>query len=189
MMQALATARVGALDEAPLSGMPGTQPVTFEDLLTRHQSEIYRFVTQLTRNRADADDLYQETLMKAYRAFGRLDCTANYRAWLYKIATNTFLSDRRKRSREDPLMDGAEEFLPAATVDSVSQLDARDLLAEVESYVLNLPPKQRIALVLRKYHELGYDEIAANLNSTEAAARANVHEALRKLRDCFGDRL
>lgn len=86
-------------------------------------------------------------------------------------------------------MDGAEDFLPAATVDSVSQLDARDLLAEVESFVLNLPQKQRIALILRKYHELGYDEIAANLSSTEAAARANVHEALRKLRDCFGDRL
>jgi len=189
MMHALATATAGPLDEAARHGMPGTSLVTFEDLIDRHQSEIYRFVTQLTRNRADADDLYQDTLMKAYRAFGRLDCNANHRAWLYKIATNTFLSDRRKRGREDPLMDGAEEFLPAATVDSVSQLDARDLLAEVEGYILNLPPKQRISLILRKYHELGYDEIAANLNSTEAAARANVHEALRKLRDCFGDRL
>jgi RNA polymerase sigma-70 factor (ECF subfamily) len=189
MMHALATATAGPLDEAVGRGMPGTSAVTFDDLIDRYQSEIYRFVTQLTRNRADADDLYQDTLMKAYRAFGRLDCNANHRAWLYKIATNTFLSDRRKRSREDPLMDGAEDFLPAATVDSVSQLDARDLLAEVEGYILNLPPKQRIALILRKYHELGYDEIAANLDSSEAAARANVHEALRKLRDCFGDRL
>jgi RNA polymerase sigma-70 factor, ECF subfamily len=189
MMHALATATAGPLDEAARLGMPGTQQVTFDELLDRHQSEIYRFVTQLTRNRADADDLYQETLMKAYRAFGRLDGAANHRAWLYKIATNTFLSDRRKKSREDPLMDGAEDFLPAATVDSVSQLDARDLLAEVENFIERLPTKQRIALVLRKYHELGYDEIAANLNSSEAAARANVHEALRKLRECFGDRL
>jgi DNA-directed RNA polymerase specialized sigma24 family protein len=46
-----------------------------------------------------------------------------------------------------------------------------------------------VALILRKYHEAGYDQIAANLKCSEAAARANVHEALRKLRDCFGDRM
>jgi RNA polymerase sigma-70 factor (ECF subfamily) len=163
--------------------------VTFDDLLDRHQGEIYRFALQLTRNRADADDLYQETLIKAYRAFDRLDGAANHRAWLYRIATNTFLSGRRKAKREDPLDETLEAVLPADPVDHVANFEARDLLLEVQSFVAELPDKQRVALILRKYHEMDYADIARNLKSSEAAARANVHEALRKLRDCFGDRI
>jgi RNA polymerase sigma-70 factor (ECF subfamily) len=162
---------------------------SFDDVLARHQTEIYRFAIHLTRNPTDADDLYQETLLKAYRAFDRLDGEANHRAWLYKIATNAFLSDRRKRGREAFLADGQAEAIPATPRDDAARLDARDLLAEVEAFVAALPPKQRVALVARKYHDLSYAEIAATLRCSEPAARAGVHEALRKLRDRFGDRL
>ena len=127
--------------------------------------------------------------MKAYRAFGRLDSSSNYRAWLYKIATNAFLSGRRKANRESPLDGEIELNLAAAPVDHAAKLDAANLLREVERFVAALPDKQRLAMIMRKYHELGYGEIAANLKCSEAAARANVHEALRKLRTCFGDRL
>lgn len=183
---------VELVEEDIRPGCPlGGQPVglSFEDLLARHQAEIYRYALQLTRNVPDADDLYQETMMKAYRAFGRLDGSANHRAWLYKIASNTFLSGRRKANRETPI-DGVPEIgLAERPIDHAAQLDARVLLIEVERFVATLPDKQRLALILRKYHGLGYDEIALNLKSTEAAARANVHEALRKLKTCFGDRL
>src|SRR5215218_4750625 len=175
-------------DATALPGVP-LPIVTFDDLLDRHQAEIYRFAMQLTRNRADADDLYQETLIKAYRAFDRLDGAANHRAWLYRIATNTFLSGKRKAKREDPLDETLEAVLPADPVDHVAEFEAQDLLAEVQRFVAALPDKQRIALVLRKYHEMDYREIAINLKCSEAAARANVHEALRKLRTCFGDRI
>ncbi len=170
---------------------PATAPAatSFEAVLARYQGEIYRYTIHLTRNRTDADDLYQETLLKAYRAFGRLDGAANHRAWLYRIATNTFLSDRRKRGREAGLDEATEQALTAAPDDHAAGLDARDLLREVESFVAALPVKQRVALILRKHHELGYAEIAATLKCSEAAARANVHEALRKLRQSFGDRL
>ncbi len=162
---------------------------SFDDVLARYQAEIYRFASRLTRNRADADDLYQETLLKAYRAFDRLDGAANHRAWLYRIATNAFLSDRRKRGREGPLEEERALAVPAAPTDHAARLDARDLLDEVEEFVAALPVKQRLALIQRKYHDLSYGEIAANLRCSEAAARASVHEALRKLRDRFGDRL
>src|SRR5215216_3712278 len=150
--------------EVVFSPGPSIVPrVTFDDLVNRYQTEIYSYAMQLTRNRADADDLYQETLIKAYRAFDRLDGAANHRAWLYKIATNTFLSSRRKAGREGPLDETVELSLPAETTDHAAGLDARDLLQEVEGFVANLPAKQRVALILRKYHEVGYDEIAANL--------------------------
>jgi RNA polymerase sigma-70 factor (ECF subfamily) len=170
------------------AGMP-LPIVTFDDLLERHQNEIFRFAMQLTRNRADADDLYQETLIKAFKAFSRLDCNANHRAWLYRIATNTFLSGKRKANREDSLDLAGEAVIPADPVDHAADLEARDLLREVEAFVAALPDKQRVALILRKYHEMDYGDIAANLKCSEAAARANVHEALRKLRTSFGDRI
>jgi RNA polymerase sigma-70 factor, ECF subfamily len=182
------TTAVRSGDATALPGLP-LPIVTFDDLLDRHQAEIYRFAMQLTRNHADADDLYQETLIKAYRAFDRLDGAANHRAWLYRIATNTFLSGKRKAKREDPLDETLEAVLPADPVDHVAEFEAQDLLAEVQRFVAALPDKQRIALVLRKYHEMDYSEIAINLKCSEAAARANVHEALRKLRTCFGDRI
>jgi RNA polymerase sigma-70 factor (ECF subfamily) len=182
------TKAVRSGDAMALPGVP-LPIVTFDDMLDRHQAEIYRFAMQLTRNRADADDLYQETLIKAYRAFDRLDGSANHRAWLYRIATNTFLSGKRKAKREDPLDETLEAVLPADPVDHVADFEVQDLLAEVQRFVAGLPDKQRIALVLRKYHEMDYTEIAINLKCSEAAARANVHEALRKLRTCFGDRI
>jgi RNA polymerase sigma-70 factor (ECF subfamily) len=179
------TGAQGVVDMTP----PVLPICSFEDLVERHQQEIYRYSLQLTSNSADADDLYQETLMKAFRAFGRLDGNANHRAWLYKICTNTFLSSRRKLGRESALDETMEMAIPAEQTDHASSLDARDLLRDVEAFVTRLPDKQRIALILRKYHDAGYDQIASTLNCSEAAARANVHEALRKLRDCFGDRL
>lgn len=162
---------------------------TFDDIVERYQAEMYRFATHLTRNRTDADDLYQETLLKAYRAFDRLDGAANHRAWLYKIATNSYLSDRRKMGRVAPLDEVHESRIPGPQPDDAARLDARDLLRKVEAFVDKLPPKQRVALVQRKYHDLSYAEIAANLGSSEQAARASVHEALRKLRERFGDDL
>lgn len=189
MTQRTISSFVSGQDGAVRSDGGMVASVTFDDVVSNHQAEIYRFALQLTRNRADADDLYQDTLIKAFRAFDRLDGSANHRAWLYKIATNTFLSQRRRAGREGPLGEAVEMSIPAVAGDQAASLDARDLLADIATFVAQLPPKQRVALILRKYHELGYDEIAATLKCSEAAARANVHEALRKLRESFSDRL
>ncbi len=164
-------------------------PPLFTVIVERHGDEIFRFACQLAGNRTDADDLYQETLMKAYRAFDRLPADANHRAWLYRICSNTWISDRRKHGRVSPMNDVLADTLSAPAPDQARQLDARDLLQEVERFVGCLPPKQRVALVLRKHHELSYADIAGVLNCSEAAARANVHEALTKLRGAFSHRI
>jgi RNA polymerase sigma factor (sigma-70 family) len=161
----------------------------FTSLIDRFGDEIFRFACQLTGNSPDADDLYQETLLKAFKAFDRLPPDANHRAWLYRICSNTFISDRRKHGRVAPMNDVLAETLTANSPDTATALDARDLLRDVERFVDTLPPKQRVALVLRKHHEYGYAEIATILNSSEAAARANVHEALTKLRGAFAHRM
>jgi RNA polymerase sigma-70 factor, ECF subfamily len=161
----------------------------FERLLDRHGPEVYRFLVHLTRNPADADDLYQEAALKAYRAFPRLDGNANHRAWLYRIASNTFLSDRRKHGRVGALADAQAAAIPAPATDDAARIDAGSALARVGPMIDALPTKQRLALIARKHHDLSYAEIAALLGCSEAAARANVHEAVRKLRDGLGDLL
>ena len=171
------------------AGPSSGAPPLFTVVVERHGDEIFRFACQLAGNRTDADDLYQETLMKAFRAFDRLPSDANHRAWLYRICSNTWISDRRKHGRVSPMNDVLADTLSAPAPDQARQLDARDLLREVESFVSCLPPKQRVALVLRKHHELSYGDIAGVLNCSEAAARASVHEALTKLRGAFAHRI
>lgn len=168
---------------------PTVGPPTFEEVLNRHGPEVYRYLLQLCRNRTDADDLYQDAALKAFRAFGRLDGTANHRAWFYKIASNTFLSDRRKYGRVGALDGAVAAAIPEPPTDQAARLDAKALLARVDALVATLPKKQRLALIGRKYHDLSYAEIATILDSSEEAARANVHAALRKLRDALGDDL
>ena len=120
-------------------------------------------------------------------SFDRLDGIANHRPWLYQIATNALLSDRRKRAREASSAGEQADAIPAAAT-GAARLDAHDLLREAEAFAADLPLKQRLALVQRKYHGLSYAEIAVNLRCSEAAARASAHAALRTLRERFGDR-
>lgn len=182
-------AKVGAGEGGRGVGAGWSGCPSFDEVVDRFGVEIHRFAIHLTRNPTDADDLYQETVLKAFRAFDRLDGAANHRAWLYRIATNAFLSDRRKRGREGPLDEDRAGAIPAAATDQAARIDAGDLLREVDAFVAALPTKQRVALVQRKYHDLSYAEIAAILRCSEEAARANVHEALRKVKDRFGDRV
>lgn len=165
------------------------QALTFEQLVECFRHDLMRFALHLTGNRPDADDLFQETMLKAQRAFGRLPLDAAHRPWLLRIATNTFLDDRRRRSRLSVLPPAHEARLVAPAHDVVEALHARDLLVDVQAAIDCLPRKQRIALTLRKHCDASYDEIAEALDMTATAARANVYQALRKLREQFGDRL
>ena len=178
-------------DNRETTAVAGVQP-TFEDVFDWHEAEIYRFSLRLTGSQPDADDLFQETMLKAFRAFDRLQPNSNHRAWLYRIASNTFLSGRRKFDRVDSLDLLGEHLnfeIAVAEVDHAAGLDARGLLQEVAEFVEHLPPKQQLALILRKFHGLDYDDVAKALGCSEGAARTNVHQALRKLREAFEDRL
>jgi RNA polymerase sigma-70 factor, ECF subfamily len=158
---------------------------TFDEVLACYQDAIYRYALHLTRNRVDADEVYQDTVLKAYLEFDRLGGSVNHRAWLYQIMTNTFLSSSRRRSKEGSSGGESARFFPAAT--SV-RLKTPTLLAEVETCLVNLPVQQRLALIQRMYHDLSYAEIAACLRCPEVTARARVNQALRTLRGIFWER-
>lgn len=164
------------------------QRLSFTSLIEQHGADLYRFAWSLTRSPHDADDVYQETLLKAFRAWRKLPADANHRAWLFRIASNTWISDRRKMQRVHQF--GEEQpDLPSGEPDTATQVAATETLEHVTVAIEGLPPKQRAALVLRKYHDMTYEEIGGILDCSPEAARANVYAALQKLRNQFSTAL
>jgi RNA polymerase sigma-70 factor (ECF subfamily) len=154
----------------------------FDLLIKRHGQEIFNYLWRLLYDYADAEDCFQDVFIRAFRAYPRLTATANYRAWLYRIATNTANTFRKRRNRlSQQITDLNPEVLQDGP-DTAELVDRRLAFSNVLQAVDKLPEKQRAALLLRKYQELSYTEIASTLACSNESARANVYQALKKLR-------
>jgi RNA polymerase sigma-70 factor, ECF subfamily len=149
--------------------------VTFGELLERHEREIFAYVLRLSGSRHDADDLFQETFLAAFRAWPP-PRAGNERAWLYRIATNKTIDRARRARRLVPL---ADLRLVAPERDGVT-------LADLGAAVRALPTGQRAAFVLRKVEGRSYAEIASVLGCSEEAARSRVAEAMKKVKEAVG---
>jgi RNA polymerase sigma-70 factor (ECF subfamily) len=154
--------------------------VRFETLIERYHDELYHYLWQMLRGTSlDAQDYTQEAFMRAYQAYGRLRPDSNYRAWLYKIATNCAYSSLRKTNREVAL----DDSLVADSSPSPDEVAMQNELLEATQEIIKiLPLKQRSAVVMRHIHGFGYDEIAQALECSEESARAHVSLAVRRLR-------
>ena len=154
----------------------------FDELVERHSAEIFAYVWRMLRDAHDAEDCLQETFLRAFRSYGRVRAGTNYRAWLYKIATNTAHSQWKRRKRSETRIVDLDPEAHADGVSVADRVEQKTLLAAVARAVEELPDQQRAALIMRKYQELSYAEIGAALECTEAAARANVYQAVKKVR-------
>jgi len=158
-------------------------PETFEAFVTVHHPEIHRYLRRMTARSSEADDLSQETFLRAYRAFPALPDDANVRAWLFAIATNLFRNHVRAEKRRSTFQAAVlATGGPAGGDDPEGESVYRETRTLVEAVVAGLPFKQRTAFVLRKIHELDYETIARTLDCSADSARAHVFQALRKIR-------
>src|SRR5438876_1280556 len=155
----------------------------FDTLVATHHREIYRYLARTTFRTSEADDLAQETFLRAYRAHRTLPPDANARAWLFAIATNVaknhFRSESRRRRAHAAVRETRNETDGAGPEGETLFNEARALL---DTVVAGLPLKQRLAFTLRKVHDLDYDAIARSLDCSPHSARAHVFQALRKIR-------
>ena len=158
----------------------------FEELVERHSAEIFAYVWRMLRESNDAEDCLQETFLRAFRSYRRVRAGSNYRAWLYKIATNAARSQWKRRTRSETHSVDLDPEMQAGEMSVADRVEQQALLAAVTQAVEALPDQQRAALIMRKYQELSYAEIAAALACSEAAARANVYQAVKKLQAQFG---
>ena len=154
-----------------------TEVSTFGELLERHEREIFAYALRLTGDRDDADDVYQETFLAAFRGWPP-PRRGQERAWLYRIATNKVIDRARKAKRFVRISAVTDLRLAAPERDGVS-------LADLAAAVKVLPEGQRAAFVLRKVEGLGYADVARVLECSEEAARSRVAEAMKKVREAM----
>ena len=144
----------------------------FQRFLDEHRAPVLGFLRAMV-GPVDADDCFQETFMAALRNYETLD-GANPRAWVMTIARNKAIDHHRARARRAI----PKEDLPEVRAPAEPERDP-----ELWAAVAELPDKQRTAVALRFAADLRYREVAAAMETSEEAARRNVHEGLRKLRE------
>jgi RNA polymerase sigma factor (sigma-70 family) len=141
----------------------------FERLYLAHRDELYRYARRLA-GAQEADDVFQETFLRALRSYPTLRSSANLRSWLYTIATRIVI-DQRRRPSALPME------LPEIAVN-----DVRPAYAALEHLAASLPPVERAAVVLRYGYDLDYAGVATLLGSNEVAARQAASAGIRRLR-------
>ena len=148
----------------------------FQALLDEHRVDVYRFCVA-TAGPGEADDCFQETWIAALRAYPKLRRTDNLRAWLLRIAQNKAIDLHRARSAGWPV--ARSRTRPGAG----RRPALPDGEPELWAAVRGLPPKQRTAVFCRTVLGMPYDELADLLESSQDAARRNVFEGLKTLRE------
>jgi RNA polymerase sigma-70 factor (ECF subfamily) len=181
-------------DGATVTGQPPTAaadavpvwaPPTWEQIVTEHSPRVYRLAYRLTGNKADAEDLTQETFVRVFRSLGSYR-PGNFDGWLHRITTNLFLDQARRRSRirMDPIGEATERLPAAHDVDEPERgFEHAHLDVDVQAALDALPPQYRAAVVLCDIEGLSYEEIAATLDIKMGTVRSRIHRARAMLRE------
>jgi RNA polymerase sigma-70 factor, ECF subfamily len=164
-------------EERPLSG-------SFEELAMPLFDRLYNFAHWLTQDRLEAEDLVQETYVKALKGFGSFQPGTNFRAWIYQILRNTFLTSRTGLKSTVPLeLEGDQQILPAVSDTPESILLQRSDQRLVQEALGRLPVLYREVLLLCEFEEMSYQEISATLAVPMGTVMSRLSRARRALRD------
>ena len=164
---------------------------SFEHLLQRYRTPLVNFLYRMVRDSGTAEDLAQEVFLRVYRARHGYEASAKFTTWLFRIATNLALNrirDTRHQQMEISLdANSADDDAPAIELPArelrVDQyLIEQDRTALIRRAVDALPQKQRIAVLLHKYEEMDYCEIAKVLDCSDAALKSLLFRAYETLR-------
>ena len=170
----------------------------FEELVLRHQSQIYRVAYRLAGNHDDAEDLAQDAIIEAFRAFDRYQPGTYFDRWLFRIMSRTYIDTVRRRNRRPTVSLDAPmgpDGDPLVTVigdskeDPQQMTEAVDLDGMVQSALDRLPEEFRTAVVLADIEGLPYDEVANVLRCPVGTVRSRLHRARQMLREALGPHL
>src|SRR6202044_1071150 len=168
--------------------------VAFDTLVRQYEHQVLRLALHLTGSEHDAEDIYQEAFLKAYRYIGNFRFECSFYTWIYRIVTNLCLDQlrRRKTRREDHAVvvdrAGEEIDILASVSDDRSfsnpakELDRKQLGAKIQTALGKLTPRERMVFELKHYQGLRLRTIGEMLNTTEETAKNTLFRATRKLR-------
>ncbi|HUA00253.1 MAG TPA: sigma-70 family RNA polymerase sigma factor [Candidatus Aquilonibacter sp.] len=163
---------------------------SFDFLLQKYRSPLVNFLYRMVRDTATAEDLAQEVFLRVYRARKQYTPSAKFTTWLFRIATNLALNsvrDNRYAKLAVPLdappeEDAAPMELPAREMRIDEHMIERDRTEFIRRAIASLPEKQRAAVLLHKYEEMDYEEIARILDCSESALKSLLFRAYESLR-------
>jgi RNA polymerase sigma-70 factor (ECF subfamily) len=164
----------------------------FEEQALQHLDALYRTALRMTRNPSDAEDLVQDALVRAYRFYDRFEQGTNFRAWLFKILTNTYINSyRRKQGRpQEASLEDTEEFflynqLQGDAVERVTDVEDTVLdrlgAADIQRAIDQLPPQFRTTVQLADVEGLSYAEIAEATGVAKGTVMSRLFRGRRQL--------
>jgi RNA polymerase sigma-70 factor, ECF subfamily len=166
-----------ALVDACLAG----DTSSFDVLVERHRRHVYQVCYRFVGNHEDASDLAQDVFLRAYRALRTFKGQSAFSTWLYRVAVNVCLNRVSARQPAIESLDLREHPDVAAELPDGAVLRL-ERAATVRAAIARLPRKQRATMILRMYHELPHEQIAAILGSSVGAVKANFFHALANLK-------
>ena len=160
----------------------------FRVLVERHSRTIYRLAYRMTGKPEDAEDVVQETMVRAYRQLGRFEARSNFATWLYRIGFNCAIDYMRARpQRESAETDEKlEQMAKASGGPSMDDLVfAGEIGERVQEALGALSPQERAAFLMRHYHGCSIEEICSTLDLKSNAAKHSIFRAVRKMRSAL----
>lgn len=162
---------------------------SFALLLDRHRTPVIHFLYRMVQNQAVAEELAQEVFLRVYRSRASYEPTARFTTWLFRIATHLALNQIRDRRHErsserlsEDVREGIARQLPDGTLTVEQRLLREAQLAEIRRAIDDLPGKQKAAVLMHKYQEMEYTQIAAVLGCSESAVKSLLFRAYESLR-------
>ena len=156
----------------------------FDELVRKHYPTTLNLLVCLAGNRMDADDLCQETFIRAYRSLRKFKAKSQFSTWLYRIAVNVANTHHRKEKTRQFLSFGHDPEAIAAA----DPIEPRKLDPEMWDAINSLPQKQKMVLTLRIFQELPFKVVASILNMSENSAKVNYHHAIQRLKESLGEK-
>jgi RNA polymerase sigma-70 factor (ECF subfamily) len=167
----------------------------FGELVRRHQVRVHRLAVHMLRDRAEAEDVTQETFIRAFQAVGRFDGRSEAYTWLYRIAVNLSLNRLRARKTartshdtDDPRLDGVLVDRRPETADPAARAQRRELYVVLCQGIDQLSETLRTTLILVCIDGRSHEDVSAILGAPEGTIAWRVHEARRKLKEFLNAR-
>jgi len=155
----------------------------FETLMARHQKSVLNLAYRFLGDRSAAEDAAQEVFLHIYRTAGTYRPTASFITWLYQIVRNTCYSELRRRRRRAGLLSQVDPPGDPPAPRDCDHLEQAELRAAVQAAIASLPENQRVAVLLRRYENLSYGQIAQAMGTTESSVKALLHRARETLKE------
>lgn len=159
----------------------------FTHLVSRHKDRLFAYLSRLSCDRSQAEDLLQETLLRAWRAFPRYDHRDKFSSWIFSIAHNTALDARRSAGVREAMVSVADPLERPAVDDPESLALAQELTVRVNELLNALPPKQLRVFLLRQHSDMSFKEIARLTQQPLSTVLGHMHYAVKKLRKLLRD--